>query len=219
MKIYPDGTIEINVSDLADLWNLLRNCLVGKKRIDLKNVLVSNGNRNSIQFTVQNEPGFIYSTNLDITFSGSFGKKPKIYMVYSHSTKQVSINEREIVDDEITESKVGWFRYKFNFSKQCSYTSNTSLTTKPYLIIVEGVRHIGMGYIVSKENAFGLVEETKPNIYHFRVLTNPSIVSHNMLFMNNLNEVLSNPEINKADIDNFKAIEKEFKDCFFNYNN
>ena len=218
MKFNPDGSIEISINDIKDLFNSIRNLIVGKKEISLGDVIVTNGCRNSINQHCPNEEGYVYSTNLDINFSGNFGKNPKIYMVYSHNSHTVSFDERELIDKNIIESKVGWVKYKFRFSRQYSYLNNASTTVKPYLIIFEGRHHIGMGYIISKEKAFSLIKKEK-NGFHPIPFQNPGIFSEYITFETSLNDVLQHPEIKKDDIKSFAEIENIFKDCFFNHNN
>ena len=113
MKFNPDGSIEFSINDIKDLFDSIRNLIVGKKEISLGDVIVTNGCRNSITLHFPSEEGYVYSTNLDINFSGNFGKSPKIYMVYSHDSDTVSFEERELIDRNIIKSKIGWVKYKF----------------------------------------------------------------------------------------------------------
>lgn len=217
MKINPDLSFEFSINDVTDLLNFIGNLIVKKKETSLKDVIITNGCRNSIDLHYPNEEGYVYSTNLDINFSGNFGKKPKIYMVYSHNSHIVNFDERELIDKNIIESKVGLVKYKFRFSRQYSYLNNTSTTVKPYLIIVEGRYHIGMGYIISKEKAFSLIQKEK-NGFRPVPFQNPGVFSEYIKFEASLNDVLQYPEIKKDDIKGFAEIENIFKDCFFNHN-
>ena len=86
------------------------------------------------------------------------------------------------------------------------------------MIIVEGRHHIGMGYIISKENAFSLIQKEKSG-FRAIALPKPGIFSEYIDFEQSLNDVLQHPEIKKDDIKSFAEIENIFKDCFFNHNN
>lgn len=218
MKINPDGSIEFSANDFKDLFDLIKDFIVGKKESSLKDVIITNGCRNSINLRFPSEEGYVYSTNLNINFSGNFGKSPKIYMVYSHDSDTVSFEERELIDRNIIKSKKEWMKYKFEFSRQYSYLNNVPTTVKPYLIIVEGKHQIGMGYIISKETAFSLIQKEGKG-FHPIMLPKPGIFSECIKFEQSLNDVLRYPEIKKDDIKSFAEIENIFKDCFFNHNN
>lgn len=209
----------INLSDIKEILTFIKDLIVKRKKVPLKDVKITNGQRNSIEVVCTNETGYVYSTNLDISFSGPFGKNPKIIMIFSHNTDTVSYETREEIDSNIIKSKRDFFKYHFTFSKQYSYLNDEISVTKPYLIIVEGKKNIGFGYIISEENAFELIKK-EGNGFHPIPLNNPGIFSKHITFKQSLNDVvLQCSGIKEKDIKAFAKIEDLFKDCFFNHNN
>lgn len=199
-------SIDIGIEELLEFF-LKR--FKEKRWTPLKNIQISNGPRNHIGAKYTKD--YIYSTNLEIEFSGNFGKSPSIYMVYSPDSSIVTFDHRKLIDKNIiNKTRDGLFTYRFEYSKQYTHSNVKSQLTKVYLILVEGRHRLGKGYVISQEKPFGKVNNygscnwVKPFL-EFSLNTHP-------VFIPDYKDLKQVDSISEEEIRAFKKIEKTFKD-------
>lgn len=153
----------MNIINLVKEINDKINDEITIKRSEVKNLQFVPPELSTLKMTASSEYKNSFYVFHSISFEGTFGDNPDVFLIYSEDDSEIKFdrNEQALMGDKLSVNKLNKIKiinnkYQYKLKEQMSYYSNkdSEYDIRPFTILVIGDKGIGLATIVLVNKAF-----------------------------------------------------------------